>query len=312
MKKVLVILTIFVIAGVGALFVFTDFLNIPGKQLPLPKEAPTAPSNPVPTSTPSNSTPTPESDSDVELPANWTTMYDGALGFKASYSSEWTKRPATNLQDESAFYSFDPAEMPGTGPVPREELKIGVAYFALTDSRSIIYEESEIVSEENITVDGFSAVRRVIEGPGGGSVSTEVDTPEGKYLIAAYPPESELLDSYDSFLEYIDLNAQAPVTVTEPKRTAEVSSPVTVSGQAPGTWFFEAVLPISLVTAEGDVLIDDIFVTEEEWMTEDLLDFNLQLSFETPESNYGFIVVEKNDPSDLSHNKAAFYWPVEF
>ncbi len=264
---------------------------------------------PIPTSQPSPS-PTPEEE--AELPRDWTNLYDAGLQIKMSYPVDWTPRPATNTQGESAVYSYNPEEVAGTDPVPEDKLKIGIVYFGPNDQREITYDEGEIISEEEITVDGYSAIRREISGDLGENIATEVNLGESQYLISAYPLDSQLIATYNQFLDFVDLEADIPVEIISPELGMEIGPPVSVQGQASGTWFFEAILPISVTNVEGSVLAEDLIMTEEDWMTEEMIAFEKELDFEAPDANFGFIKISKNDPSGIPRNANDYYWPIEF
>lgn len=245
------------------------------------------------------------------LPQNWTRFYDGSLQYSLAYPADWTVRPATHDQGESAVLSFDPAETPDTGGIPSDQIKVAVTFFAPDDPREIAYANSEIMSEEAVTVDGYAATRREIQDGIGGSVATEVITPQGTYLISAYPVDSELMATYDQALQYIDLDLTPPVRLTQPGRADTVSSPVTITGSASGTWFFEGQLPVRIETF-GQVLTETTAAADEDWMTTEAVDFSTEVAFDSPEDDFGFVVVESSNPSGLPANGNRFYWPVRF
>lgn len=307
-NRILIIVIGIALAGGLGYYLYTTSGNQGGNQTPINGNAPTESVSPT-----ESMEPTPTQGEKKEIPQDWTKLYDGALEFQIAYPSSWTVRPATNLQGESAIYSFDPEQTPDTGGVPSDQLKVGLVYFAPNSNREVSYEDSEIISEQDLTVDGYSATKRVIEGPGGGSVTTEVILDNGgTYLISAYPPESELLDTYNQMLNYIDLDKDSPVIITSPELEGQITSPVIIEGQAPGNWFFEANLPISLKTITGETLAETGYATSEDWMTEQMIDFSAELSFETSEDNFGYVVIQTDNPSGIPRNMTSFYWPVVF
>ncbi len=304
MKQTLFILLsiLILIAGLSYLlvnFVFVDQLPTPSSETATPIISP----QPIDTPTPSTK---------VEIPEDWTRFYDASLNIEFAHPFNWTPQPAANLQGEAAVYSFDPAVELGTDTVPTDHLKVGIVYFGPDDQREVGYHQAEIISEEEIIVDGYPAVRRIVEGLLGRSIDTEVNTDNGTYLISAYPAESDLIGVYDQILEYIRLESEPEIIVNQPGLGAVISSPVVVNGQAPGTWFFEAVLPMSIETAAGEVLAEEIFVTDQDWMTEELIDFSLDIEFDTADTNLGSLKIIKNDVSDIPRNKNFFYLPVRF
>ena len=91
----------------------------------------------------------------------------------------------------------------------------------------------------------------------------------------------------------------APVRLTEPVRNQIVTSPLNIRGDALGTWFFEANMPVKLVDSEGKVLAQVGAMAVGEWMTTDYVPFTAKLEFTTPTANAGYLIFEKDNPSGL-------------
>jgi hypothetical protein len=306
-KTIFIVLGLFLTGGLGY-YLYTASFDQEGNKPPINRNPPTE--NMTPTD---SIEPRPTDTGQPEIPQDWTRVYDGALEFEIAYPNDWSVQPATNLQGESAVYSFDPQQTPDTGGVPSDQLKVGIVYFAPYGNREVNYEDSEIIFEQEVNVDGYSATQREIQGSGGGSVTTEVNlTNGGIYLISAYPPNSQMLDTYNQMLNYINLDKPSPVAITNPELGQQITSPVEIEGQAPGNWFFEANLPISLQTVSGETLTETGYTTSEDWMTEQMIDFSTELTFETPENNFGYVVIQTDNPSGIPSNTTSFYWPVAF
>lgn len=296
------IIGIVLVAGLIGGFLYFDRQNQKSRDISAPIVSPTSEPSPQKSMSP---------DKDMqELPDGWTRAFDGASNYQFAYPNEWTLRPATSRNGESAVYSFDPEETPDTGGVPVEQLKIAVVYFPEEDEREITFDNIE--SETELVVDGFNATQYVTSGAMGGSVSTLVEMDQGKYLVSAYPPDSEMLEVYDEFLNYIDLDRSEPVDFVSPELSETVSSPLNINAAAKGNWFFEAQISLSLVTLTGENLVSTTAATREDWMTEELVTFDTEMEFNVPEENYGFVKIEKSNPSGMPQNANSFYWPVEF
>lgn len=301
------------VLGIAAFAVFTLYFQQEPERnqdlvSPTLEPSPSADVSPIPAD-PDNQD---DQDDQEQIPDNWTHLYDGIMTYRIAYPVSWTISPAATSQGESAVQSFDPGQTPDVGGVPRNEIKVAVVFFAPGDERKPSFEDSTIVSEKPIQVGGFDAIQRVTEGGAGGSVSTEVTTPQGTYFISAYPPDSELISTYQQILDYIDLTRQPPVKIDQPPANMTITSPATVSGSAPGTWFSEAVLPISLKTYDGEILAEQTFMTEQDWMTTRQLQFSTQFEFIQPDAEVGYISIERNNPSGIPRNQTIFTWPVEF
>lgn len=71
-------------------------------------------------------------------------------------------------------------------------------------------------------------------------------------------------------------------------------------GYAPGTWFFEASLPIVIKDALGNVLLESYVQTEGDWMTTDSVVFNRLVPIELQLSQSYFIEFQKTSMEDGS------------
>ena len=126
---------------------------------------------------------------------------------------------------------------------------------------------------------------------------------------------------------FVFLRAKAPVPVlnsdirvSAPVSGALVTSPLSITGEARGTWFFEASFPIELFDANHhEILSADknsvaAFVAhaEGEWMTEDFVPFSATLDFTPPATDTGFLVLKKDNPSGLTEYDASVEIPVRF
>ena len=102
------------------------------------------------------------------------------------------------------------------------------------------------------------------------------------------------------------------IIVSTPLPDQLITSPLIITGKARGTWFFEATFPVSLLDSNGNVLALHYAATEEEWMTEDFISFTATIKFEDPETGTGFLVLDKNNPSDIREYDAQLVIPVRF
>ncbi len=101
------------------------------------------------------------------------------------------------------------------------------------------------------------------------------------------------------------------ITVEKPQFNDLVTSPLIAEGEAKGNWFFEAVIPIKLVDKDNNVILSSYGQTDSEWMTEDFIPFKAILDFNTTATE-GYLIIEKNNPSDLRELDALFRVPVKF
>ncbi len=103
------------------------------------------------------------------------------------------------------------------------------------------------------------------------------------------------------------------IRVTTPVPGALVQSPLIVSGEARGNWYFEASFPIRLLDSEGKELAVSVAQAQGEWMTTEFVPFETKLIFISPPRGHaGTLVLEKDNPSGLSEYDDELRIPVRF
>lgn len=112
--------------------------------------------------------------------------------------------------------------------------------------------------------------------------------------------------------EKIEPEVSSEVIINQPQINDIISSPLIVSGQARGSWFFEASLPIKLLDDNGNVLALVAAESESDWMTSDLVPFKALIEFNSATSTNGYLVIAKDNPSGLDENSASISLPVRF
>lgn len=100
--------------------------------------------------------------------------------------------------------------------------------------------------------------------------------------------------------------------VTSPAKNARISSPLTVTGSARGTWYFEASFPIRLLDSTGKEIAVTPAQAKTDWMTTDYVEFEATLSFSPPATATGTLVLERSNPSGLPANDQRVEIPVRF
>jgi hypothetical protein len=102
------------------------------------------------------------------------------------------------------------------------------------------------------------------------------------------------------------------IRVTSPLPNASVRSPLTITGEARGGWYFEASFPVKILDANGKVLGQHYAEAQGEWMTNNFVPFRSTLTFSTPTTETGTLVLEKDNPSGLPENAAEIRIPIRF
>lgn len=92
-----------------------------------------------------------------------------------------------------------------------------------------------------------------------------------------------------------------------------VTSPLTISGEIPGNWSFEASFPIVLLDPTGEIIGQTTAALDGEWMTTNYVPFTATVTFETPSAGgSGILTLRKENPSGLPENDDTIEIPVTF
>jgi hypothetical protein len=112
---------------------------------------------------------------------------------------------------------------------------------------------------------------------------------------------------------YTPPSARDMIVVTSPIPGAVIASPVTITGEARGGWYFEATFPIVLVDWDGLIIAEGFATADGEWMTENFVPFSATLSFTKPTyGERGTIILRRSNASGLPEHDAAVDIPILF
>ena len=103
------------------------------------------------------------------------------------------------------------------------------------------------------------------------------------------------------------------IRLTSPLPNSTVESPLTITGEARGYWYFEASFPVVLVDWDGRIIAQGIATAKDEWMTEEFVPFEATLTFTADPnvySNRGALILRKDNPSGLPEYDDALEIPV--
>lgn len=127
--------------------------------------------------------------------------------------------------------------------------------------------------------------------------------------------EREILKS----LEFTQPSLSDLIVLNQPQENEVVSSPLTVSGEARGYWFFEATFPIVLTNWDGLIIAEGFATADGDWMTEEFVPYTASLEFDSPYSvgdpefmQNGSLILQRANPSGLPENDNALEIPVKF
>lgn len=100
--------------------------------------------------------------------------------------------------------------------------------------------------------------------------------------------------------------------IISPRLNEAISSPVVISGEAKGGWYFEVSFPVKIVDQDGTVLGSAPAVAIGSWMTTSTVPFEAAINFAKPRSANGTIVLTKDNPSGLPENEGFVIVPIKF
>ena len=105
----------------------------------------------------------------------------------------------------------------------------------------------------------------------------------------------------------------AKLRLETPLQTSVITSPLTLKGEAKGTWYFEGDFPIILTDWDGKIIAEHYATALEPWMTEEFVPFKASLEFETPEfGDIGSLILRKDNPTGRPEFDDAYEIPIRF
>jgi hypothetical protein len=124
--------------------------------------------------------------------------------------------------------------------------------------------------------------------------------------------KKDVVDPVSEIKNETDIKSEL-IRIFNPVFGEKISSPLKISGEARGTWFFEASFPIFLVDWDGKIIAQGIATAKGDWMTENFVPFEAELTFEKPSyGERGAIILKKDNPSGLSENDDAIEISILF
>lgn len=136
------------------------------------------------------------------------------------------------------------------------------------------------------------------------------------YALAVKPvapvKETTVTPEIPSPIAPIPAGHKEMIIVTSPTPNTTIKSPIIISGQARGMWYFEASFPIELQDAEGKTIATTIATASEEWMTEEFVPFTSTLTWASTTATHGKLILKRDNPSGLPENDDSISIPVNF
>ena len=104
------------------------------------------------------------------------------------------------------------------------------------------------------------------------------------------------------------------IRLLSPLPNQSVTSPLVITGEARGNWFFEASFPVFLTDWDGRIIAQGIATAKSEWMTTEFVPFEATLTFSVDKaaySNRGTLILKKDNPSGLPEHDDALEIPLQ-
>lgn len=135
----------------------------------------------------------------------------------------------------------------------------------------------------------------------------------GFAVMESYPRQCQD-DQGSLFIEDIgnELDKTDLIRIDNPRPNQKITSPLMISGQARGAWFFEGSFPVRLYDENGNELVMGVASTDGIWMTDNFISFKAELNFSAPNTSKGMLILEKDNPSGLLENADELRVPVRF
>lgn len=136
---------------------------------------------------------------------------------------------------------------------------------------------------------------------------------QGGLLSESYPRQCQYSGKTFTELTGIEPEKYNLIRVNTPSPNQTVSSPLTVTGEARGNWFFEASFPIVVTDWDGRIIGQGIAQAEGEWMTTEFVPFKSVITFTVDKdaySNRGSLILRKDNPTGLPEYDDALEIPI--
>ncbi len=105
-------------------------------------------------------------------------------------------------------------------------------------------------------------------------------------------------------------NQENEIIVDTPKANQIVASPIELTGQARGSWFFEANAPVKLIKENGEQIATSRIEPVGEWMTTEFVPYRGLIEFEVTATTSAILVMQNDNPSGLPENAKELRIPL--
>ncbi len=136
---------------------------------------------------------------------------------------------------------------------------------------------------------------------------------DGNPILETYPPSCKTKDGKTITQNIGNENTlKDKIRIDTPRPAQKVKSPLKITGEARGNWFFEAQFSAKMLGEKGEIIGEGIMSADGGWMTEEFVPFAGELEFDASDSAKGKLILEKANPSGLMENNETLIVPVVF
>ena len=108
----------------------------------------------------------------------------------------------------------------------------------------------------------------------------------------------------------VDQPLHTRVIVTSPVTNASVGQNFSVSGEAPGNWYFEASFPIQVRDKDNNKIGQTTGQAQSDWMTTAQVPFAASITLSSVYHGPATLVLLKDNPSGLPENEDSLEIPI--
>lgn len=129
----------------------------------------------------------------------------------------------------------------------------------------------------------------------------------GLYFVSTLKPKNETTSVPVAALPYAD-----EIHIKTPLQNTQVISPIKITGEARGSWYFEGSFTAELFDSNSSSLGSTQVTAQSAWTTENFVPFLGNLTFSSPATKKGSLIIKNSNPSGLPENEKQITIPVSF
>lgn len=134
----------------------------------------------------------------------------------------------------------------------------------------------------------------------------------GYFICRSFEPSFRQKPTSEEIYNGEVVDANNSIIIEYPRKNQKIKSPLIIKGKARGDWFFEAQFIAEIYDIHDIFLGRAILTAKEDWMTENFVPFEGELTFVPPSTSLGKIRFFNANPSGLPENQKIFEMPVQF